>query len=129
MVWKYQAAAVMTLGMAALGAHGVTTNYSSTVDPTKLSIPNIEQTTSHDVAAQCKYYQPPFTLDPKAWPTSWEIATSNGMNTSAEFTALYNSIDWTKAPSIQPKTLSASGGLNLQGYDVQSDKDCWWSGK
>ncbi|CAO3597996.1 unnamed protein product [Absidia cylindrospora] len=127
MVWKYQAA-IMTLGMTALGAHAITTNYTSTVNPTKLNIPNIEQTTSHDVVAQCKYYQPPFTLDKAAWPNSWEIATSNGMNTSAEYTALYNSIDWTKAPAnVKQKSKGPDGALNLQGYDTANDPDCWWS--
>ncbi|KAI8099736.1 uncharacterized protein BX664DRAFT_322009 [Halteromyces radiatus] len=127
MVWNYQVA-IMTLGMTALSAvQGATTNYSSTVDPTKLNIPNIPQTTSHDVTTQCTYYQPPFTLNKADWPTSWDIATSNGMNTSAEFTALYNSIDWTKAPNIQPKTMTPAGGLNLQSYNTAQDPDCWWS--
>ncbi|CAO3596045.1 unnamed protein product [Absidia cylindrospora] len=126
MVWNYQAA-LITLGITALSAQAATTNYSSTVDPTKITIPKIEQTTSHDPVAQCKYYQPPFTVNPKEWPTTWDIATSNGMNSSAEFTALYNSIDWTKAPSIQPKGMTAAGGLNLQSYDTVNDPDCWWS--
>ncbi|KAI8061621.1 hypothetical protein BC940DRAFT_309977 [Gongronella butleri] len=119
--------AVATMGMVGYAAAQAKTNYTSTVDPTKLTIPNIPQTTSYDVATQCQYYQSPVAYNPSDWPTSWQIATSNGMNTSAEFTALYNSIQWNNAPSIQPKVLGPNGALVLTGYDTVNDPDCWWS--
>ncbi|CAO3647452.1 unnamed protein product [Mucor fragilis] len=49
------------------------------------------------------------------------------MNTSAEFTALYNSIDWAKAPNFPPRTLTADGGLDMTKYDAANDPACWWS--
>jgi hypothetical protein len=124
MVWK---TAIVTVVAIAGANAAVTTNYTSTTDPTNINIPDIPQTTSHDVATQCTYYQSPFTINQAEWPTIWEIATSNGMNTSAEFTALYNSIDWTKAPNAQVRTLTAAGGLDMTTYDTASDPDCWWS--
>ncbi|ORX52821.1 glycoside hydrolase/deacetylase [Hesseltinella vesiculosa] len=124
-MWNVQMLALV--GMVGYAAADVKTNYTSSVDPTKLTIPNIPQTTSHDVATQCQYYQPPVAYNPGDWPTSWQIATSNGMNTSAEFTALYNSIQWANAPNIQPRQLAPTGGLVLPGYDTVNDPDCWWS--
>lgn len=105
-------------------------SFTSQINPKNISIPSITQTTSYDVTAECTYYQPDaslFSINNTDWPTSWDIATSNGMNTSSEFTTLYNSIDWTKAPSIQVRTKDASGNLDLTGYDANSDPDCWWS--
>ncbi|CAO3621558.1 unnamed protein product [Mucor hiemalis] len=49
------------------------------------------------------------------------------MNTTAEFTALYNSIDWSKAPNISVRTMTASGALDMTGYSATTDPDCWWS--
>ncbi|KAI9266582.1 chitin deacetylase 1 [Phascolomyces articulosus] len=113
---------------AFLGAQAVTTNYTSSTDPTKIEVPDIPQTTSYDVNAECQYYDSPFAAYDKAsWPTTWEIATSNNMNTSKEFTDLYNSIDWTKVPNIQPRKLDANGGLDMTTYNVPQDTDCWWS--
>ncbi|KAI8139236.1 chitin deacetylase 1 [Fennellomyces sp. T-0311] len=113
---------------AFVGAHAATTNYTSSTDPTQITIPDIPQTTSHDVNQQCQYYNSEFSnYDKTQWPNSWEIATSNNMNTSAEFSALYASIDWTKAPNIQPRKLDAAGGLDMLSYDTANDPDCWWS--
>ncbi|KAG0738656.1 hypothetical protein G6F59_006647 [Rhizopus arrhizus] len=49
------------------------------------------------------------------------------MNTSSEFTQLYNSIDWSKAPNVPVRKLNAAGGLDLAGYDTVNDPACWWS--
>ncbi|KAI8391476.1 uncharacterized protein BYT42DRAFT_490249 [Radiomyces spectabilis] len=103
------------------------TKFSSNTDPTHIDIPNIQQTTSHDPAVECQYYQSNFTINKAEWPTNWDIATSNGMNTSEEFQKLYNSIDWTKAPNIPVRSMTPDGGLNMQGYDNAKDPDCWWS--
>ncbi|CAO3680042.1 unnamed protein product [Umbelopsis ramanniana] len=108
-------------------ASAVTTNYTSTVDPTKINIPNTPQTTSYDVATECTYYAPPVPIVPTDWPSNWQVATSNGMNTSAEYTALYNSINWANAPNIQPHTMGPDGALVTAGYDTVNDPDCWWT--
>ncbi|KAH8555558.1 chitin deacetylase 1 [Umbelopsis sp. PMI_123] len=108
-------------------ASAVTTNYTSTVDPTKINIPNTPQTTSYDVTTECTYYQPPVPIVASDWPSNWKVATTNGMNTTAEYTALYNSIDWTKVPNIQPHTMGANGALVTTGYDTVNDPDCWWT--
>jgi len=108
-------------------ASAVTTNYTSTVDPTKINIPNTPQTTSYDVATECTYYAPPVPIVPTDWPANWQVATSNGMNTSAEYTALYNSINWSNVPNIQPRTLGPNGALVTTGYDTVNDPDCWWT--
>lgn len=108
-------------------ASAVTTNYTSTVDPTKITIPSTPQTTSYDVTTECTYYQPPVPINLSDWPTNWKVATTNGMNQTAEFQALYNSIDWTKAPNVQPHTIGADGALVTTGYDVTTDPDCWWT--
>ncbi|KAI8982287.1 chitin deacetylase 1 [Mycotypha africana] len=103
--------------------------FDSKVDPLNIVIPDIPQTTSYDVNTECTYYQPPsnFVYNEKEWPTMWEIATSNGMNTSAEFLALYNSIDWKSAPNIPVRKMNADGSVNMEGYDQNGDPDCWWS--
>lgn len=124
MVWKVAIAATALMGVTS----AVTTNYTSSTDPLKITLPEIPQTTSHDPATQCVYYNSPYTIAPADWPTPWAIATSNGMNTSAEFTALYNSIDWSKAPNFPPRKLNpATGGLDMTGYDTANDPACWWS--
>ncbi|KAI7879108.1 glycoside hydrolase/deacetylase [Lichtheimia hyalospora FSU 10163] len=110
-----------------VGVNGAaTTNYTSTTDPTKITIPDIPQTTSQDPTQECTWYDSEYVYDKATWPTVWEVATSNGMNTSAEFQALYDSIDWTKAPKVDPRTLDPAGGLNMTAYDPK-DPDCWWS--
>ncbi|CEG68631.1 Putative Chitin deacetylase [Rhizopus microsporus] len=104
--------------------------FTSQVNPQNISIPSITQTTSVDPTAECQYYEPDsslFVFNQSEWPTSWQTATSNGMSQSAEFQALYNSIDWTKAPSIKPRTMTASGGLDMSNYSSAEDPDCWWS--
>lgn len=123
MYWKTTIAATALLVGVSSAA---TTNYTSSTDPTKITIPDIPQTTSNDPTQECTWYDSEYAYEKTAWPTVWEVATSNGMNTSAEFQALYDSIDWSKAPKINPRTLDAAGGLNMQGYDPK-DPDCWWS--
>ncbi|KAI8091727.1 chitin deacetylase 1 [Thamnidium elegans] len=124
MVWKFALAATTAfIGVQA----AVKTNYASTVDPLNVVLPDIPQTTSLDEAVQCTYYNSPNAIVPAEWPTVWGSATSNGMNTSAEFTALYNSIDWTKVPNFPVRKLSAAGGLDMTGYDNVNDPACWWS--
>lgn len=100
---------------AIVGAQAVTTNYTSTTDPTKINIPDIDQTTSHDPAKECTYYESDYTYNKAEWPTVWDTATTNGMNTSAEFKALWDSIDWSKAPNVQPRAIGPDGGLVMQG--------------
>ena len=125
-MWKYQALLISLASSAVFGAVDLS-KFPSNTDPTKITIPNIPQTTSYDVATECQYYQSNFTIDKTQWPTIWDIATSNSMNTSAEFTQLYNSIDWTKVPKAPVRALTPQGGLNLVGYDTVNDPDCWWS--
>ncbi|KAJ2963553.1 hypothetical protein NQZ79_g1438 [Umbelopsis isabellina] len=92
-----------------------------------ITIPSIPQTTSYDPTVECTSYTVPgLTIDPTQWPTIWDTATTNGMNTSAEFTALYNSIDWASAPNVSVRTQS-NGALDFTGYDQTTDPDCWWS--
>lgn len=105
-------------------------SFNSSINPLNITLPNIPQTTSIDPATECIYYNPDpslFTVDPTQWPTSWDIATSNGMNTSAEFQNFYNSIDWANAPNISVRTLGADGSIDMTGYDSQNDPDCWWT--
>ncbi|KAL0141346.1 hypothetical protein V8B55DRAFT_1488520 [Mucor lusitanicus] len=125
-MWKYQAFLVSLASTAAFAAVDMS-KFPSKTDPTQVTIPNIPQTTSHDVATECQYYQSNFTVDKTQWPTIWDIATSNNMNTSSEFMNVYNSIDWTKAPTAPVRKLTAAGGLDLTGYDTANDPDCWWS--
>lgn len=125
-MWKYQALILSLTSSVALGAIDLS-SFPSKTDPTSFSIPSIPQTTSHDLAAECTYYQSNFTIQQDQWPTVWGIATSNGMNTSSEFTKLYNSIDWTKAPNVAVRKMNAQGSLDLTGYDTVNDPDCWWS--
>lgn len=103
-------------------------SFSSNVDPLNITIPSIPQTTSYNENTECTWYDPSsfFKYDPKEWPTSWDVATSNGINKSAEFTALYNSIDWKSAPNI-PVRKAVNGALDMTGYDSSNDPDCWWS--
>ncbi|KAI9310792.1 hypothetical protein BX666DRAFT_2021540 [Dichotomocladium elegans] len=103
-------------------------SFKSNVNPKNITIPNIPQTTSKDESTQCKWYDasPLFTFNAADWPTPWMVATSNGMNTTAEFKALYNSIDWSKAPKIPVRRKTPDGSIDLSGYD-SSDPDCWWS--
>ncbi|GAB5585765.1 hypothetical protein Unana1_00665 [Umbelopsis nana] len=108
-------------------ASAVTTNYTSTVDPTKISIPSTPQTTSYDVTTECTYYQPPVPIIPTDWPLNWKVATTNNMNQTAEYQALYNSINWNSVPNISPRTLGANGALVTTGYDTVNDPDCWWT--
>ncbi|KAG2177616.1 hypothetical protein INT44_008130 [Umbelopsis vinacea] len=92
-----------------------------------ITLPDIVQTTSYDVNTECTYYTlPGLTITPTEWPTIWATATTNGMNTSAEFTALYNSINWANAPNISVRT-EVNGALSFTGYDASTDPDCWWS--
>lgn len=102
--------------------------FNSSVDPPNITLPNIAQTTSYDPTTECTWYEPPstFKFDPTEWPTSWEVATSNGMNASAEFKALYASINWNNAPNISVRKLK-DGAPDMSDYDMTNDPDCWWS--
>ncbi|KAI9475822.1 MAG: chitin deacetylase 1 [Benjaminiella poitrasii] len=104
-------------------------SFNSLVDPNNITIASILQTTSNDPTVECTYYQPPsnFAYDESEWPTLWETATSNGMAETSEFKALYNSIDWSKAPNISVRTLNSDGSIDMTGYDEGTDPDCWWS--
>ncbi|ORZ22983.1 chitin deacetylase 1 [Absidia repens] len=118
-----------TLVSAATNVQDYWKSFNSTTDPLNITLPSIQQTTSNDPTTECVNYETPaqFKYDSTQWPTMWETATSNGMNTSAEFTALYNSIKWTDMPNIPVRTLGSDGALNMTGYDEANDPDCWWS--
>ncbi|OBZ86107.1 Chitin deacetylase [Choanephora cucurbitarum] len=122
--------AMATLATADITASNYYNSLTSQIDPKNISIPSITQTSSLDVTTECTYYSPESTLvniSTSDFPTIWETATTNGMNTSAEFTALYQSIDWTKAPNISVRTFTSSGGLDTSSYQASTDPDCWWS--
>ncbi|CDH55079.1 chitin deacetylase [Lichtheimia corymbifera JMRC:FSU:9682] len=104
-------------------------NFKTQVDPTNITIPKIDQTTSLDPTAQCQYYTPQnFEFDQSQWPNAWEIATSNGMNETEEFKNLYNSIDWDKAPkNVSVRVMLEDGSVDMSDYDENEDPDCWWS--
>jgi hypothetical protein len=125
MILKYYTV-LATLSSAALAAVDLS-KFPSKTDPTQITIPNIPQTTSHDVNVECKSYQSEYTINPAEWPEIWKIATSNNINTSQEFMNVYNSIDWAKIPSAPIRTMTPEGGPNLQAYDTVNDPDCWWS--
>ncbi|EIE86678.1 hypothetical protein G6F46_007174 [Rhizopus delemar] len=122
-------AKIATVVSADVTASNYWESISTKIDPKNITLPSIKQTTSYDVDTQCTYYTPDsslITFNESEWPTSWETATSNGMDESDEFLSLYNSIDWTKAPNINPRTLTSDGGLDTSSYS-DSDPDCWWS--
>ncbi|KAI9320575.1 hypothetical protein BX666DRAFT_1909249 [Dichotomocladium elegans] len=103
-------------------------SFNSSVDPTNIDIPSVSQTTSHDPVTECVPYNPTnVVINPADWPTPWLTATSNGMNTSAEFLSLYNSIDWASMPNISVRTRTSTGDIDTSGYDTVNDPDCWWS--
>lgn len=105
-------------------------NFTTQINPKNVSTPSIAQTTSIDPTEECVYYSPDTSLInivSSEWPTIWQKATTNGMNETSEFTTLYNSIDWTKAPNIPVRTTLADGTLNTTSYSSSSDPDCWWS--
>ncbi|ORX53585.1 chitin deacetylase [Hesseltinella vesiculosa] len=105
-------------------------SFKSGVNPLNISIPSIPQTTSYDLATECTSYVPDpslFNFTASEWPTVWQTATSNGINSSAEFTTLYNSIAWANAPNIPVRTLNTDGSMNTAGYDVVNDPNCWWT--
>lgn len=113
---------------AAGGVGNYWQSFNSSVDPTNITIPSIPQISSLDVNTECVYYQPEtFTFNQSEWPSVWETATSNGMNETAEFRNLYNSIDWSSMPNISVRTLNADGSLDMSNYDANTDPDCWWS--
>ncbi|KAI9262220.1 chitin deacetylase 1 [Phascolomyces articulosus] len=103
-------------------------SFKSQVDPKNITLPKIAQTTSYDEVTQCTYYEPTnFQFVESEWPTPWEIATSNGMNSSQEFRNLVNSINWKAMPNITARTMGADGAIDMSNYDEAKDPDCWWS--
>ncbi|KAH8551590.1 chitin deacetylase 1 [Umbelopsis sp. PMI_123] len=121
-------AAAATTAAAPATSSTAVTPLSGGTNPLAITIPSIAQTTSYDPTVECQAYTVPgLTIDATQWPTIWETATSNGMNTSAEFTTLYNSIDWTKKPNAPVRKMTAAGGLDFTGYSATTDPDCWWS--
>ncbi|KAI8578491.1 hypothetical protein K450DRAFT_247136 [Umbelopsis ramanniana AG] len=122
------AAPKSTAAAATTSAAAAASPLTGGTNPLAITIPSIPQTTSYDVNTECQAYSVPgLTIDPKQWPNIWETATTNGMNTSAEFTSLYNSIDWTKKPTAPVRKATAAGGLDFTGYSATTDPDCWWS--
>ncbi|KAJ2962399.1 hypothetical protein NQZ79_g2457 [Umbelopsis isabellina] len=118
--------AASTVALTA-AVHAITTNFTSSVNPNHITLPSIPQLTSYNVNTECTYYNPNVPIVAKDWPTSWSVATSNGMSKSAEFTKLYNSIKWSSAPTSAVRKADAGGALDFSGYDMNKDPDCWWS--
>ncbi|KAH8552659.1 chitin deacetylase 1 [Umbelopsis sp. PMI_123] len=117
--WK-QVFAVAAFSAATVAASNMPLNLPN------ITVPVMSQTTSLDVNTECTYYTlPNLVINATDWPTIWDTATTNGMNTSAEFTTLYNSINWANAPNISVRTL-VNGSLDFTNYPT-SDPDCWWS--
>ncbi|KAI8142245.1 chitin deacetylase 1 [Fennellomyces sp. T-0311] len=103
-------------------------SFKTQIDPKNITIPKIPQTTAYDEVTECTYYDPiNFQFVASEWPNTWETATSNGMNESAEFKALYNSIDWKSMPNITVRKLGPDGAVIMSDYDEGKDPDCWWS--
>ncbi|ORY94408.1 hypothetical protein BCR43DRAFT_493950 [Syncephalastrum racemosum] len=126
----YRALVSVALAATAVQAAEYWESWTSKVDPTNITLPtNLKQLTSYDVNTECVAYDASatFAFNASEWPNVWEVATSNGMNTSKEFTTLYNSIDWSSAPNISVRTVLADGSLDMSSYDESSDPDCWWS--
>ncbi|KAI8062512.1 chitin deacetylase [Gongronella butleri] len=129
MLAKLAACAALAQGIQLVSAD-YWSNFNSSVNPLNVKVPQITQTTSIDPVTECTYYTPDpslITITPTDWPSNWLTATTNGMNTSAEFTALYNSINWANAPNISVRTFNTDGSMNTNGYDVANDPDCWWT--
>ncbi|SAM02956.1 hypothetical protein [Absidia glauca] len=122
-------AVAQTLVSAAAKPQDYWKSFTSSTDPNNITLPKLKQLTSNDPVAECVNYETPaqFKFVASEWPTMWETATSNGMNKSAEFTALYNSIPWSSMPNIPVRKATADGGLDFTGYDQSKDPDCWWS--
>lgn len=74
---------------------------------------------------QCVAYASSFTFPTTEYPVIWTQPNTTQFNT-AEYQALYNSIDWTKAPNITPNKMDASGNFISTGYPT-TDPDCWWT--
>ncbi|KAI8374243.1 uncharacterized protein BYT42DRAFT_499497 [Radiomyces spectabilis] len=127
MFWKSQAVILSIAASAVVTNAAIQLNFESKTDPTNIVLPDIPQTTQQNPTAECTFYQSPYTINQAEWPTVWQIATSNGMNNTDEFKKVYNAIDWTKAPKIPVRKMTAAGGLDMQGYDTANDPDCWWS--
>ncbi|GAA5802817.1 hypothetical protein HPULCUR_008292 [Helicostylum pulchrum] len=122
--------AIAQVALVSADATNFWQSFTSQINPKNITIPSIPQTTSNDPVTECTYYNPDptlITINNTEWPSIWEVATTNNVNTSSEFTTLYNSIDWTKAPNIPVRTFTAAGGLDFTGYSSASDPDCWWS--
>ncbi|KAI8086894.1 chitin deacetylase [Gilbertella persicaria] len=122
--------AVAKLTLADITASNYYQSFTSLTDPHNVTVPSIVQTESIDPTQECTYYNPDTSLiniNSSEFPSIWEVATTNGMNTSAEFTNLYNSINWSNAPNIPVRTLGADGSLDMSNYSSTEDPDCWWS--
>ncbi|ORY06987.1 glycoside hydrolase/deacetylase [Basidiobolus meristosporus CBS 931.73] len=78
------------------------------------------------VAQECVPYASPYNFQ-TGYPTVWKKADQTTFSTP-EFQSVYNSIDWTKVPNIQPKKMDASGAFISSDYPA-SDPDCWWTYK
>jgi len=74
---------------------------------------------------QCVPYASSFTFPATQYPTIWKQANTTQFNT-AEYQALYKSIDWTKVPNIAPTKMDATGAFITTGYPA-TDPNCWWT--
>nr|AAN65362.1 chitin deacetylase [Gongronella butleri] len=106
-------------------------NFNSSVNPLNVKVPQITQPRRLITSRSARYYTPDPLVDhhhAHRLGPNWLTATTNGMNTSAEFTALYNSINWDNGgPNISVRTFNTDGSMNTNGYDVANDPDCWWT--
>ncbi|KAF0506319.1 chitin deacetylase [Gigaspora margarita] len=75
------------------------------------------------ISQECVPYSSPYDFS-SGYPTIWETPTSDDFNTD-EFQQVYNSIDWSQVPDIEPHQV-VNGGLDRSNYP-DSDPDCWWT--
>ncbi|CAG8829010.1 38400_t:CDS:2, partial [Gigaspora margarita] len=79
--------------------------------------------TTFVISQECVPYSSSYDFS-SGYPNLWEVPTSDNFNTD-EFQQVYNSIDWTQVPDIQPHTL-VNGDIDQSNYP-DSDPDCWWT--
>lgn len=64
-----------------------------------------------------------FKLDLSKYPVPKEVPPTN----TNEVKNAVAAIDWSKVPNAQVRKKRADGSLDISGYDVIKDPDCWWS--
>ncbi|CAG8554561.1 21562_t:CDS:2 [Gigaspora rosea] len=75
------------------------------------------------ISQDCTPYSSSYDFS-SGYPNIWEKPTSDNFNTD-EFQQVYNSIDWSQVPDIQPHTV-VNGDIDQSNYP-DDDPDCWWT--